>query len=468
MNSLRNEEWDKSIGTTSQNVKKQEQKPASPRKIYRPSAKKAAILSLLFMGLGQLYNRQILKGLSFAALELYLLVFWTVPFQWGMWGLTTLGETPQGRDGFAIVQGDHSIFLMIEGILFLISFLLLLWFYYFNVRDAYKVALKRQRGIKSNDAKEMFKNIWDNGFPYLLLTPSVLFTAFLTILPLLFGVLIAFTNYSAPNHLAPKSLVDWVGLDTFVQLFQMKTWSTTFYGVFSWTIVWAILSTVTTFFLGLAFAIILNQKGIRFKRFWRSMFILPWAIPQFISILIMRNIFNGEFGPINRYLIDLGIINQAIPWLSDPFLAKVTLIVVNMWFGFPFWMVLMSGVLTSIDKELYEAAEVDGAGGSQKFWKITMPLIMFATAPLAIMSFAGNFNNFNIIYLMTEGGPVNIDYSYAGSTDILISWIYKLTLDNSQFAVASCVSILIFMVISIFSIWNFRRTRAFKEEDMMS
>ncbi|MGM0878367.1 MAG: carbohydrate ABC transporter permease [Bacillota bacterium] len=448
--------------------KKSSKSPTPPNRSFMTKPKMAAILSLIFMGYGQLYNRQILKGLSFLALELYLLLFWTVPFQWAMWGLTTLGETPQSRDGFKIVQGDHSIFLMIEGILYLISFLLFLWFYYLNIRDAYKVAVKSEKGIKPNSAKEMFKNIWENGFPYILLTPSVLFTSFLTILPLLFGILIAFTNYSAPNHLPPKHLVDWVGFDTFIQLFQMKTWSTTFYGVFSWTVIWAVLSTITTFFLGLIFAVVLNQKGIKFKKFWRSMFILPWAIPQFVSILIMRNIFNGEFGPLNRYLMELGVIQGAIPWLSDPLLAKITLVGVNMWFGFPFWMVLMSGVLTSIDKEVYEAAEVDGASPVQRFWKITMPLIMFATAPLAIMSFAGNFNNFNIIYLMTEGGPVNMDYSYAGSTDILISWIYKLTLDNNQFAVASVISILIFIVIATFSIINFRKTRAFKEEDMMS
>ncbi|MBD8069543.1 sugar ABC transporter permease [Bacillus sp. PS06] len=441
----------------------------SSKKTFFTKPKIAALLSLLFMGLGQIYNKQIVKGLSFLALELYLLIFWTVPFQWAMWGLTTLGETTQTRNGFEIVQGDHSIFLMIEGILFLISFILFLWFYYINVRDAYKVAKnKEEKGIKPNNAKEMFKNIWENGFPYILLTPSVLFTSFLTILPLLFGILIAFTNYSAPNHLPPKHLVDWVGFDTFIQLFQMKTWSTTFYGVFTWTVVWAVLATITTFFLGLIFAVLINQKGIKLKKFWRSIFILPWAIPQFVSILIFRNIFNGQFGPINKYLMDLGIIESAIPWLSDPTLAKLTLVVVNMWFGFPFWMVLMSGVMTSIDKEVYEAAEVDGASSVQKFWKITLPLIMFSTAPLAIMSLANNFNNFNIIYLMTEGGPVNMDYTYAGSTDILISWIYKLTLDNSQFAVASVVSILIFIVIATFSIYNFRKTRAFKEEDMMS
>jgi len=443
--------------------------PLQPKKrplLTRP--RKAALLSLLFMGLGQFYNRQFLKGSIFIALEAYLLIFWTVPFQWAMWGLTTLGETPQRREGFEIIPGDHSIFLLIEGLLFFISFLLFLWFYYLNIRDAYKVAVKSEQGIKPNNAKEMLKNIWENGFPYLLLTPSVFFTAFLTMLPLLFGILIAFTNYSAPNHIPPKNLVDWVGFDTFVKLFQMKTWSATFYGVFSWTVIWAILATATTFFLGLIFAVLLNQKEIRFKKFWRSIFILPWAIPQFVSILIMRNIFNGQFGPLNRYLMELGITDSIIPWLSDPLWAKVTLVIVNMWFGFPFWMVLMSGVMTNIDKEMYEAAEVDGASSWQKFWKITLPLVMFSTAPLAIMSFATNFNNFNIIYLMTEGGPVNTNYAYAGSTDILISWIYKLTLDNSQFNIASAVSILIFIVIAIFSIWNFRRTRAFKEEDMMS
>lgn len=420
------------------------------------------------MGLGQIYNRQYVKGISFVALELYLIIFWRVPFQWAMWGLTTLGETPQTQSGFDIIQGDHSIFLLIEGLLFLILFLLFLWFYYLNIRDAYKVAVNRERGIKPNNFKEMLRNIWENGFPYLLLSPSVIFTLFLTILPLLFGILIAFTNYSAPNHLPPKNLVDWVGFDNFVNLFQMKTWSSTFYGVFSWTVIWAILATVTTFFVGLIFAVLISRQDIKFKKLWRSIFILPWAIPQFVSILIMRNIFNGQFGPLNRYLMELGLTDNVIHWLSDPLLAKVTLVFVNMWFGFPFWMILMSGVMTNIDKELYEAADVDGATPFQKFRKITLPLVMFATAPLAIMQFAGNFNNFNIIYLMTEGGPVNTSYSYAGSTDILISWIYKLTLDNSQFAVASVVSILIFIIIATFSIINFRNTRAFKEEDMLS
>ncbi|MCH1626146.1 carbohydrate ABC transporter permease [Fredinandcohnia quinoae] len=429
-------------------------------------AKIGALLSFLFMGLGQIYHRQFIKGILFLVLEVYLLVFWSLPFRWAMWGLTTLGETTQQRKGFEVIQGDHSIFLLIEGIIFLISFLLFLWIYYLNVRDAYKVGKVRDQGIQPNSFKATLKNMWENGFPYILLTPSILFTAFLTVLPLLFGILIAFTNYSGPNHLPPKSLVDWVGFQTFIDLFNMKTWSNTFYGVFSWTIIWAILSTATTFFVGLFFAILINNKGIKLKRFWRGIFILPWAIPQFISILIMRNLFNGEFGPINQYLEAIGL--AAIPWLSDPFWAKFTLVFINMWFGFPYWMILMSGVMTTIDKSLFEAAEVDGASPWQRFRTITMPIVMFSTAPLLIMAFAGNFNNFNVIYLMTQGNPVNVNYSYAGSTDILITWIYKMTLEQSQFAMASVVSILIFFVVAAFSVWNFRKTRAFKEEDMMS
>ncbi|MFS0788370.1 sugar ABC transporter permease [Shouchella sp. 1P09AA] len=423
------------------------------------------LLSIFFMGFGQLYHRQYLKGCIFIALEIYLLLFWTLPFRNAMWGLYTLGETEQTRVGFNIVQGDHSIFLLIEGIIFLLCGLLFLWMYYLSIRDARKVGFQRDQGKKPHTFKQTLHFLSDKGFPYFLLMPSVLFTAFLTILPLIFGVAIAFTNYSAPNHIPPASLVDWVGFQTFIDLFNMKTWNRTFLGVFSWTIIWAILATVTTFFVGLFFAVLLNSKGIRFQKFWRSIYILPWAIPTFVSILIMRNLFNGEFGPINQYFEFLGL--AAVPWLSDPNWAKFTLVLVNIWFGFPFWMVLMSGVMTSIDRELYQAAEVDGANGRQRFWRITLPIVMFSTAPLLIMNFAGNFNNFNLIYLLTQGGPVNVNYSYAGSTDILISWIYKLTLDQSQFAIASVISILIFLALAAISIWNFRRTRAFKEEDTM-
>lgn len=426
----------------------------------------STLLSLLFMGLGQIYNRQYIKGALFVCFEIGLLIFLSKPMLHGLWGLYTLGETPQVRVGRRIVeQGDHSIFLMIEGLIMLMLLLLIVFIYILNIRDAYKIGKIHSHGGHVNRFKESLKHVLDHGYAYLLLTPATIFVLFITVLPLLFGILIAFTNFSSPNYIPPKNLVSWVGFQTFSDLFNLKGWKGTFVGVATWTLLWGVLSTLSTFFVGLFFANLINNKYVRFKKMWRAIFILPWAIPGFISILIFRNIFNGQFGPLNKYLGALGI--DPIQWFSDPFWAKFALVFVNGWLGFPYWMVMMTGVLANIDQGLYEAAEVDGANAWHKFRKITMPLVMYATAPLLIMSFAYNLNNFNMIYLFTQGGPVNVNYSYAGSTDILISWIYKLTLDQGQFNIASVVSIIIFFVVSIFSIWNFKRTRAFKEEGMI-
>lgn len=426
----------------------------------------AALLSVLFMGLGQFYNRQYVKGGLMFLLELYVLVVWSRPFMKAMWGLYTLGETVQQRvRGRVVEQGDHSIFLMIQGIIFVLLLVMFVWTYVLNVRDAFKTGQWIAEGNEPPGIGETISNIKDKGYPILLLLPAIIFTLFVTVLPLIFGILIAFTNYSSPHYLPPRNLVDWVGFKTFTDLFRLRTWSNTFYGVFTWTVIWAVASTVTTYFIGLFYAVMINHRGVRFKKFWRALYILPWAVPQFVSILIFRNIFNGQFGPINRFLVSLGF--ERIPFLTDATVAKITLIGVNLWFGLPFWLILMTGVLTGIDKEMYEAAEVDGATPWQQFWKLTLPLVLFSTAPLLILSFANNFNNFNMIYLFTDGGPANGNYNYAGSTDILISWIYKLTLDHGQYNMASVVSILIFVLIATISIWNFRRTRAFKEEDMI-
>lgn len=426
----------------------------------------SAAFSLVFMGLGQLYNRQYLKGILLAAFEAAVLMLLSRPIVHAMWGLATLGERPQIRErGRIVEQGDHSIFLMIEGILFLIVLLLVVWVYVANIVDAYRTGRLRASGAPIPSFGETIKRVWEKNYVFVLLSPALFFALFLIVLPLLFGMMIAFTNYSAPHHLPPRNLVDWVGFQTFKDLFLFGQWSRTFLGVGVWTVVWAVLSTVTTYFVGMFYALILNHKGVKFQKFWRALFILPWAIPQFISVLVFRNIFNGEFGPLNQMLISIGL--DPVPWLSDPFWAKFALVAINIWFGFPYWMILMSGVLAGIDRNMYEAAEIDGAGAMQQFSKITLPAVLHATMPLFIMSFAGNFNNFNLIYLFTAGGPVNPEYAYAGSTDILITWIYGLTLTQNQFHIASAISVIIFIFIAALSIWNFSQTRSFKEEDAM-
>ncbi|GIQ62163.1 hypothetical protein PACILC2_07310 [Paenibacillus cisolokensis] len=284
-------------------------------------------------------------------------------------------------------------------------------------------------------------------------------------LPILFSVLIAFTNYSSPNYLPPANLVDWIGFDSFKNMFSLSKWTGTFYGVLGWTIVWAVVSTATTFFGGFAVALLVQQKGIRLRAMWRTIFMLPFAIPAFLSLLIIRNMFNSQFGPINQYLGRLGITGPE--WMSDPIWAKVTVVLANMWLGFPISMLLIIGILTTIPRDLYEAADVDGASPFQKFKAITLPSVMFALSPILIGQFAGNINNFNVIFLMTGGGPVNSDYQFAGSTDILITWLYNLSISNGKYNFASVVGIILFLIIASLSIHSFRRTRAFREDDLL-
>jgi len=429
----------------------------------------AAVLSVVLQGLGQLYNRQWIKGICFLILEAVGLAYLIPRLNQAVWGVWTLGEQTQRfvkvNGSTVLQQGDHSIFLLLNGIIVLLVFFVFLLLYIFNIRDAYITGKLREEGKKATGASASLRYLLDKQFPYLFLSIPALGILFFTIMPILFTITLAFTNYSAPDHIPPAKLVDWVGFKTFTDLIQLKSWSHTFFGVLTWTVIWAILATVTTYFGGVLVALLIEQKGIRFKKVWRTIFILPYAIPQIISLLLMRNLFNGQFGPINTYMKAFGL--EGLPWLTDPFWAKVTVVIVNMWIGIPVSMVLILGVLTAIPRDLYEAAEVDGASGFQKFRIITLPFIMFATTPVLIMQFAGNFNNFNVIFLLTNGNPLRGDYQYAGSTDLLVTWLYKLTLDNNKFNMASAVGIIIFLIIASFSIWNFRRSKSFKEEDMI-
>lgn len=429
----------------------------------------ASVLSLLAPGLGQLYNRQWLKGLLFLIVDIVGIWYFVRKLPHAVWGVVTLGE--QGSRLVKVgkltqnVAGDHSIQLLILGLIILTAFLLFVWFYYSAVRDAYKVAGIREKGGAAPTFGQTLYSLIDGKFPQTILLIPFFGILFLTIMPIVFMILLAFTNFSAPDHIPAAKLVDWVGFQTFVDLLKLKTWSHTFLGVLRWTVIWAILATVTTYFGGLLVALLIQQPGIRFKKFWRLIFILPFAIPQLVSTLVMRNLFNGSFGPINQYLGYFGI--DKVPWLSDPNWAKATVILVNMWIGIPVTMILMLGVLTTIPRDLYEAAEVDGASSWAKFKTITIPRILFATAPVLITQFAGNINNFNVIYLLTNGNPTNGDYQFAGHTDLLVTWLYKLTLDQNKFNMASAVGIILFLIIASISILTYRRTKSFREEDMV-
>ena len=420
-------------------------------------------MSAVIWGSGQLWNRQYIKAAFFFLAQVGLIV--SLPSMiHGLWGLITLGETEMIIEGSKVTPGDNSIILMILGIAWAIIAVVFVLIYIGCVSDAVRDRGRIEQGQHLQGTKEWFR---DRSFPYAMLIPAVILILLFVVVPILFGFLIAFTNYSAPHYLPPRSLVDWVGFSNFADMFRLPMWNDTFWGVLGWTLLWSVISTLSCYFGGLGMACLVNSRRVKFRKFWRTIYILPWAIPGLISLLIFRNMFNGQFGPINTFLRSAGIISQNIPWLSDATLAKLVIFVVNFWLGFPYFMTMMSGVMTSISPELLEAARIDGASPRQEFRRITLPLVLYSTAPLLIMSFATNFNNFNVIYFLTDGNPINPSYKFAGSTDILITWIYKLTKDNRQFQMAAVMSILVFVVIATISTWNFLRTKSFKEEDMM-
>lgn len=413
----------------------------------------AMILSILLAGLGQLYNRRYIKGIVFIVLEvLFFVVFYNF-INVGLWGIWTLGTIP----GL-----DNSIQLLVYGLLSIIIIFFAISLYFFNVIDARKQA----KGLRESGVlppfRESIRATYDKSFPYMMTLPGLFLLILFVVFPLMFSVTLAFTNYNL-YHSPPRHLVSWVGFQNFHNLFTMGGWKDTFSTVFIWTIVWTVVATTLQIALGLFLAVLVNDKRIKFKRAIRTLLILPWAVPAFVSILVFAAMFNDGFGAINNQILIPLFGGKGLPWLTNAFYTKIALISIQTWLGFPFLFALFTGVLQSISSDWYEAADVDGGSRFQKFRFITLPHVLFATAPLLIMQYAGNFNNFNIIYLFNNGGPA-VEGKNAGGTDILISWVYKLTFTNNQFGMAAAISIIMGLIVSIFAFYQFRRTRSYQEE----
>jgi len=263
--------------------------------------------------------------------------------------------------------------------------------------------------------------------------------------------------------------VDWVGLDNFRTMFGGGTMMGSALGrVAIWTVVWAFAATVTCYFGGMLMAVIMREFKVKFAGFFRTIFILPYAVPAVISMLVWRNLLNGTFGAINRTLAELGIIENMIPWLTSPTLVLFTVVLVNLWAGFPYFMLLTMGSMTAISEDMFDAAKIDGANKFQLFRRITLPLVIFQTMPLIVMSFTHNINNFGAIFFLTGGGPPLADTPATGAqgSDILITWIYRLTMERMHYHHASVLAVMIFIILAPFAIWQFSRTKAFKEGEL--
>ncbi|WP_059105584.1 carbohydrate ABC transporter permease [Shouchella shacheensis] len=411
-----------------------------------------ALAPSIIPGVGQLYNKHFIKGgIFFLFFSAFITVFYDL-LNVGYWGLFTLGT---------LERIDDSRVLLGQGIMALILTVFAVLFYSLNLRDAYKGAVAVREGRQPLSLRDGFWQSWNKGFPYLLVGPGLFLLIFTVIFPLLFMVGLAFTNYDLYNA-PPRNLLSWVGFDNFTRLVTVPIWRNTFLSVFSWTLIWTLVATTLQIALALFLALIVNDKRIKFKKTIRTFLILPWAVPAFVTILIFAAMFNDNFGAMNREIVG-PLFGVTIPWLSDVLWTRVALILMQTWLGFPFVFALFTGILQSISSDWYEASDIDGASRMQKFRFITLPHVLFATAPLLIMQYAGNFNNFNIIYLFNQGGPP-VQGQNAGGSDILISWVYDMAFSNSQYSMAAAVSIIIGLFVATFAIFQFRRSRSFKEE----
>lgn len=424
--------------------------------------KKAMGLSLI-PGLGQIYNKQKAKGAIFLAVTALFLVYFLGSGAGELAKLVTLG-TVRGQ--------DNSLFILIRGAFHLIITVVYFLFYALNIRDAGTVAKRINNGIAvPKTLKDMLHAIYENGFPYLLIIPSYIAMTFAIIFPVLVTLLIAFTNYDF-KHTAPTTLLDWIGFQNFTNMWTLSTFRSAFTSVLGWTLIWALAASTLQIVLGILTAIIANQPFVKGKRIFGVIFLLPWAVPAFITILTFSNMFNDSVGAINAQVLPLfakifpfldGVL---IPWKTDPTWTKIALIMMQGWLGFPYIYVLTLGILQSIPNDLYEAAYIDGANGWQKFRNITFPMILAVAAPTLISQYTFNFNNFSIIYLFNDGGPGSVGGN-AGSTDILISWIYKLTTNTSpQYSMAAAVTLIISVIVISISMIAFKKLHAFDMEDV--
>lgn len=303
------------------------------------------------------------------------------------------------------------------------------------------------------------KNKKKSWMAYPFLAPALISILIVTCLPIVYTVYISFTNYNL-YHIED---FDFVGMKNYAEVLSGSI-RNVFFPVLGWTVCFALLSTFGSYAMGMGLAVLLNNPHMKESRIYRSILIVPWALPATIAILAWQGMLNEQYGGINNLLHTIGI-NANIPWMTDPFWARFGIIMVNLWLGFPYMMNVCLGSLQSISPVYYEAARIDGASKWQCFRKITLPLVTKVSIPLVVATFASNFNNFGNIYMITQGGPARLESQFAGYTDILASTTYKMTTWSNRYDLAATFSVLVFLIVGTLTLINMNLTGSFKEVD---
>lgn len=444
--------------------------------------------SYLVMGAGHIFRGQLAKGILYLATQAayilyivkfggrYLSMFFENFFTGGTVGrvetqISDVWDEELGQ--YVKIVGDNSFHIVLYGILSVLITLIFATIYLNSVKESYALEELSDIGAPIPTAKQTIGGLLDKNFHLTLLSLPLLGLLAFTVIPLISMILIAFTNYDA-GHEVPERLFSWVVLDNFVGIFTPGSeLGGTFWRVLAWTLVWAVCATFTSYFFGMLLAMMIGAKGVGCKRLYRTLFATSIAVPQFVSLLIMSKMLDsgsgvmGGGGGIITLLIER-LFGYHLRFGIDINTTRVCIILVNMWIGVPYSMLMCSGILMNIPADLYESARIDGAGPSRRFFKITLPYMLFVTGPYLITQFIGNINNFNVIYLLSGGGPGDILKYTKGAkgTDLLITWLYKLSLGvDRDYKLASVIGILVFAISATFSLAVYNRSSAVKGED---
>ena len=405
-------------------------------------------LSYFIMGFGCFARGQYLRGCLFLLFEIVFIgymIFFGANWLSMLPSLGKVGPETQmildettNRMVETTIYHDNSFRILLYGVLTIFFVVAFIYTLATSIRMDRKAEMIVRSGKKLKSGKDDLRSMVDDQFHKTLLALPLTGILIFTVLPIVFMILVAFTNYDGTNNGYTNNLFHWVGLDNFNTMLNWsstsggstQSYAATFGEVLVWTLLWAFFATFSNYFLGMFIAMMINKKGIKFKKGWRTILVLTIAIPQFISLLYVSKMF-AKNGIINGTLLDLGLIKEALPFWENAWWSRFTVIFINIWIGIPYLMLITTGILMNIPADLYESARIDGANAWQQYSKITLPYMLFVTGPYLLTSFTGNMNNFNVIYLLTGGAPTNTAASGAagsvGYSDLLITWQFKIT-----------------------------------------
>ena len=434
-------------------------------------------LSLFIWGVGYWRRKQFIKGLIMTALEAGIILFSVKFASQYVPKFGTLGTVEFAQE-FNIAtmkmetnNYDHSFLILLFSLFSFVVWIAAAYIWMRNVISVYELQKRAKSGKHINNFIEDIHMYLDEKFHVTLLTLPVLGIVIFSVIPILLLIFVAFTNYDG-QHMPPNSLFTWVGFANFKSLFSSGgmtvTFGYAFIRVLGWTLVWAFFSTLTTYFGGILMSLLLNSKKTRLPRLWRTLLVVTIAVPQFVSLLLVRNFFSNrgivnvlcERIGITAFLRAEGIISTTyIPFLSAPVWAHVMIILINIWIGVPYQMLVATGVLMNLPSDQLESARIDGASKFQTFVYITMPFMLQVTAPTLVADFVKNINNFNVIYLLTQDVYTTTNQLMANSqareVDLLVTWLFNLTQNYYDYKMAAVIGIVVFLVCAVITLVAF-------------